>query len=71
MQTIKLKPDSKTFDDKWILTLKSQDDLSKRYKALLSIRKYFKDEKDDMKYRQIMNENCKYVFQVTTEKFAR
>src|SRR5690349_18777733 len=71
MQQIKLKQDAKNFDDKWLVTLKSQDDLSKRYKALLSIRKFFKEEKDDLKYRQVMNENCKYIFQVTTEKFAR
>ena len=58
--------------DKWVSTLRnSNEETSKRYKALVSIKKYSKEQSDDVIYHQMINENHQSIFTIVTEKMSR
>lgn len=63
----------KSFDDKWITTLKNpQEDTNKKFKAILHIKKCCKDNKEDMpRYISILNEYHRDIFYFITEKLAK
>ena len=47
----------KSFDEKWITTLRnSPEDLGKRYKAFINIRKFCKDNDEIPMFKKIINE---------------
>jgi len=63
----------KAFDDKWLLTLGNPlEESSKRYKALVSIKKYFKEQPEqETTYSQIINEHSNFIFYNVTERLSK
>ncbi len=62
----------KSFDEKWVTTLASSEDLAKRYKAFTSIKKACKDSSEDPeKYKQIINTYSKNIFSMIIEKLGK
>jgi len=62
----------RAFDEKWVTTLKNvTDDLPKKYKAFVNIKKYCRENDEPQRYRHIINEHCRHIFQIVTDKLAR
>lgn len=59
--------------DKFIDTLKNHnEEMSKRYKALVSLKKSFKDQsEDEYIYPGVINKFSRHVFNIITEKMTR
>jgi len=59
--------------EKWTQSLQAQtEEVSKRYKALVSLKKAFKDQvSEENLYPSIINENNQHVFTIITEKITK
>ncbi len=59
--------------EKWTQSLQNQtEEVSKRYKALVSLKKAFRDQGEEHNlYPQIINENNQHVFTIITEKITK
>ena len=63
----------KSYDEKWLQTLTTPtEESSKRYKALVALKKFYKDQPDlNAAYAKILNDQCKNVFILVTEKLSK
>jgi len=59
--------------EKWTQSLQAHtEEVSKRYKALVSLKKAFKDQTEETNmYPQIINEYNQHVFTIITEKITK
>jgi hypothetical protein len=62
----------KSFDDRWLVTLKISDDPVKKFKALMNIKKSLKDNHEDFeRYKKICNECHHDIFPLLADKLSK